>query len=369
MNILFYTPMNTRCRDIESQAIEFRKAGHHIFLLTQSAFGSLHESFAAYGYTVSSTEFFFNLSPANLLLRVFKLMWYCWSRKIDLVYAHLEPSNFIAVVAQYFIKSRVVICRHHLDYARLSGMDQYLSYKLTYKLAKDIIVVSPQTKRYMIKEEGVSESKIHAINLSYNFDLYEPPNPVKVIEIKSFYPSDILLLTVGRLSDLKRPQLSIQLLYELRKTNLNAKLLILGEGELMDDLKKDVNDLNLSAQVFFPGYVNNVLEYMSASDFLIHPSISESSCISLKEAGLVALPAIVCKGIGDFDEVLEDQRNGFLVDKDHFIDASFAIVQRHFQNKAELERIGEALRRDVRNKFDIRNVAGYYETTFHNTVS
>src|SRR5258706_5526340 len=271
MNILFYTPLNTQCRDIESQAVEFQKAGHQIHVLTQSQYGKLHESFSGYGFRASFTEFSLRPSSLNFLLRIFKLVLYCWRNKIDLVYAHLEPCNFIAVVAQYLVKTRVVICRHHMDYARLSGMDRYFSYRLTYKSAKDIIVVSDQAKNYMIKEEGIPPEKIHQINLSYDFDLYQPPNINEINKIRSSYQSDVLLLTVGRLSALKRPQLSIQLLFELRKIDLDARLLILGEGELLDDLKKSVIDLNLTERVFFAGYVNNVLEYMSASDFLIHP--------------------------------------------------------------------------------------------------
>lgn len=357
--------MNTRCRDIESQAMAFSNLGHNIFLYTQSSHGELHDNFRGYGFIAHSTSTMSRIGVINILLRIYGLVTYCWRNQIGITYAHLEPSNFIAVISQFMVRSRVVICRHHSDFARLIGMDSSLSYRLTYWLAKDIIVVSDRAKKYMINEEKVPASKIHHIDLSYNFDLYDVPNKKSVEEIKSLYKSDILLLNVGRLNKLKRPQLAIQLIFELVEKNFDAKLIILGEGELNEELLSNVVDKGLEDRIHLLGYVNNVLDYMSAADFLIHPSISESSCISLKEAGLAELTPIVCKGVGDFDSVIENERNGFTVNQNEFVHASIQTITKYKNDKNKLQNIGEALHTDILNKFSIKNVIPYYENVFH----
>ena len=364
MRILFYTPLNTRCLDIESQAAEFKKAGHEIFLLTQSPYYILHENFKSYGYLVAANPVTSNWTKWLVLKRWFYLVVYCRRHRIDVLYAHLEPANFIAILAQYFVRTRVIICRHHIDEAKLYPFGKDLSYKLTYKLAREIIVVSARAKEYMIEEELVPASRIYQINLSYNFDLYASPNSDIVRNIREQHSAEVLLLSVCRLTRYKRPELSIEVLKKLYDLGLNAKLIILGKGELMGSLQQQILKNGLEQFVSLAGYVSNVQDYMAASDFLVHPSLLESSCISLKEAGLVNLPIIVCKNIGDFNEVINHE-NGFKVNPDNFVDESVTIINKWYKKKDELAKIGQNLHSTVLTLFDIAKVAPYYEKTFH----
>ncbi len=365
MNILFYTPLNTRCRDIESQAAAFKAKGHRIFLLTQSDYGPLHENFRGYGYTVSAAPFISVFTSILVLGRMFHLIRFCYRNKIDVVYAHLEPCNFIAVLSQYVVRSRVIICRHHVDEARLYPFGKDLSYRLTYKLAKEIIVVSDHAKRYMVKEENVRENRITHINLAYDFSFYQRPDSDSVRSLREKFSTDILLLSVCRLTVYKRPELSIDVLKTLLQNGLNAKLVILGRGELHDSLMKKIEDDGLADNCILPGYVHNVLEYMAASDFLVHPSLLESSCISVKEAGLVKLPVIVCKGIGDNDEVIKHNVNGFLVNPESFVMEATQIIQENMHASNHLDTMGMNLQQTVFDLFDIRNIAPKYEELFH----
>ncbi len=365
MRILFYTPLNTRCRDIESQAAEFKKFGHEIYLLTQSHYHTLHENFKGYNYTVAAKPDSSRWIKVLVIKRWFHLVAYCWRHRIDVLYAHLEPANFIAVLAQYFVRTRVIICRHHVDEAKLYPFGKDLSYKLTYKLAREIIVVSARAKQYMIDEEGVTANRIHQINLSYNFNLYAKPVPERVTRIRQELSTEIVLLSVCRLTKYKRPELSIALARKLKNQGISAKLVILGKGELLESLQAEVRQDGLEENVVLAGYVDNVQDYMAAADFMVHPSLLESSCISLKEAGLVHLPVIVCHHVGDFDEVIRHGGNGFLVNPDNFVEESASIISSYAKNKSELAEIGQALRTTVLSMFDIRNTASYYESTFH----
>lgn len=225
--------------------------------------------------------------------------------------------------------------------------------------------MSKQAKDYMVSQEGVSKERIHQIDLAYDFALYDSVNSEEALEIRNRYSADVLLLTVGRLNSHKRPEISIRLLRHLVDLKLDVKLLILGEGELLQVLKNLAISLGVHDRVFMKGYVNNVLDYMKAGDFMIHPSISESSCISLKEAGLAGLPSIVCKGVGDFDDIIQNAENSFLVEEDDFERLSAVIIQDYAKNKLPYKRIGLKLRADILKRFDIENAAPYYEKTFH----
>lgn len=365
MNILFYTPLNTRSRDIESQANFFAARGHSIFLLTQNSEGLLHKVFSGYGHRTHADESSSRFTAIRVIKRMWKLIRFCRTNRIELVYAHLEPCNFIAVLSQYFINARVIICRHHVDEAKLYPFGKDLSYKLTYRLAKDVIVVSDHAKRYMIKEEGVPGNRITHINLAYDFKLYELPDPQAAQQLRESLNADWVLLTVCRLTRYKRPELSVEVLKELLASGLSVKLVILGRGELQQHLEEKIKQENLQRFCLLPGYVNNVLEYMAASDILIHPSLLESSCITVKEAGLVKLPVVVCRNIGDFNEVIADGVNGFLVDADHFVEETSALIRTHTTKRDKLLAVAQQLRETVYKLFDIANVGPVYEKLFH----
>jgi glycosyltransferase involved in cell wall biosynthesis len=212
----------------------------------------------------------------------------------------------------------------------------------------------------MIDHENIPVKKITHINLAYDFSLYTPPNEQKVREIRNQFKAVVLLLSVCRLTAFKRPNVAIHTVKELTDQGLDVKLILLGNGEMQDELERLIAELGLQNKVFMPGYVSNVVEYMAAADFFVHPSLLDSSCVTVKEAGLVKLPVIVCRGIGDFDDYLIHEKNGFLVEKDKFVEDSAEIIKLNFQNDELLRNIGENLRKSVLELFSIEHVIERY---------
>lgn len=360
MNILFYTPVNFRCRDIESLAKKYRENGHRIFLLSQCPPGSLQRSFKRLGAEMSS----FSVSRVNALLGYFqagnKVIQFCRQHKVDLLFSHLEPTNFISVLVQPFIASKVIIYRHHVDFARLAGFDKSITYRLTCLFAKNIISVSEAGKEFMIQHEGINPRKIEHINLGYDFSLYQAPNVAKVMAIREKYKGDILLITVGRLTQFKRTEISIEVVRRSVAQGINAILLIIGIGEKEGELRKLVRQLQLDDNVIFLGYKENILDYLSASDLLLHPSVSESSCVVVKESGLVELPVVVCKGVGDFDQYMRNGENGFVIDRDDFVDQTLRHISEWLINPSLFRILGVRLKKEILTRFSIDKVFSQY---------
>lgn len=163
----------------------------------------------------------------------------------------------------------------------------------------------------MVEKERISEKKITVINLAYDFSLYTKPDPENVISLKKSLNAEIILITIGNLTTFKRPLLSLEILNELVQRGYDVKLIYLGKGELNEEIKRQRIAWGIEDKVVMAGYVTNVLDYLSVTTFLLHPSESESSCVVVKEAGLTETPVIVCHGIGDFDAYLVNGFNGF----------------------------------------------------------
>jgi glycosyltransferase involved in cell wall biosynthesis len=343
--------------------LAFQNQGHRVISLSQQEGYLINDFFSTKGIeTHSYTPKGYRSGWWYSFKHLIYFIQFCWKHRIDVVYSHLEPANFVASMGQYFVRAKTYICRHHIDEGMLYNFDKDLSYRITYLLARKIIVVSNHARNYMIDCEGIAPTKILHINLAYDFNLYNWPDEKKVQAIRRHFKAAILLLSACRLTAFKRPDIAIHTLKRLIEQGLDVRLILLGQGEMGEHLKRLIADLGLQDQVFMPGYVNNVIDYMAAADFFIHPSLLDSSCVTVKEAGLAELPVVVCRGIGDFDDFLINSQNGFLVDKEKFVEETAEIISSTYKNKERLRAIGSNLKKSVLERFSVKNVIDDYNT-------
>ena len=361
MNILFYTPFNSRSRDTESLMQAFVQQGHSVFLLTQAEHGAYHDACEQYGVRVAAKSIPKNNSLIYYLRHAFYLWKYCRRLQIQIVYAHLETAALPAVLMQYFTRARVFACRHIIDEAVLSGNRNFMRIvQMVYRLARNVIVVSKHSKSYMVQVERVNEKKISVINLAYNFNLYPEPSPQEISRIKKLFPCQLLLITACRLVKAKRPGHAIQLMKTLRTKKLDVRLVLLGEGPERTKLEEEIRNENLSDRVFLGGHRANILDYLAAADVLIHPSILDSSSVIIKEAGLMGKIVMACKGIGDVDEYLVNGKNAILVEADRTVEEMALAVTRVYNNINDFEEMRSLLRESVMNRFSIDTILPLY---------
>ena len=339
----------------------FVQQGHCVYLLTQAERGAYHEACEQYGVKVATILIPKKNSLIYFLRHTFYLWKYCRGLQIQIVYAHLETAALPAVLMQYFTRARVFVCRHIIDEAVLSGNRNYKRIvRIVYSLARNIIVVSEHSKNYMVQIERVNEKKISVINLAYNFKLYTEPSPQEIKKIRESFPCKLLLVTACRLVKAKRPGHAIQLMKVLLNNQLNVRLVLLGEGPERESLEDEIKKERLSDWVFLLGYRSNIMDYLAAADVLIHPSILDSSSVIIKEAGLMEKIVMACKGIGDVDEYLVNERNAILVDPDRAVEEMAVFVMRVHNNKNNFEKLGPSLRESVVHRFSIDTILPAY---------
>ncbi len=361
MNILFYTPFRTRSRDTESLMFSFMKQGHKLYFLGQVEAKEYVEFLNKRGVTASFKDIKFSSKILTYLFQIIYLIKFCRKHKINVVYSHLESANFIAVLAQFFISAKVVVCRHHVDEIHLNNQEKSLSYYLIYKLARRIIVVSKRAKNFMVDVEKVNPNKIYKINLAYDFKLYDRVNVQKVEELRREYDCKLLIVTACRLVKDKRPELAVELIERLCMLNYDAKMLILGRGEMETLLNEQIRERNLEDKCFLLGHQSNILDYLAASDIIFHPSFLDSSSVIVKEAGLVRKPVVVCAGVGDFDDYIVSGKNGVLVSKEETVKDTVEFLKKFYGGKDDFNFLGENLSIDVNRLFSLENILPEYQ--------
>lgn len=108
---------------------------------------------------------------------------------------------------------------------------------------------------------------------------------------------------VGRFMYQKNHKFLIDIFVKLLKERLDARLLLIGEGELMGQIKEKVERLGIRGTVIFTGVRNDVNKLYSVMDVFCLPSFYEGMPVVAWEAQANGLPCVlsntVCKEAGN----------------------------------------------------------------------
>lgn len=180
--------------------------------------------------------------------------------------------------------------------------------------ATHIITPSVYLKN-VVKKWGIKEDKISVVYNSVN-------NFNQDID-KEFLKNELglsgnIIFTVGRLVPWKGSITLVEIMPEFLKINPDFKLVIAGDGPQMPELIKKVADLDLAGKIILTGKIEEgqVEKYLLVSDIFILNSGYEGLSHSLIKAMQAGLP-VVATDIGGNPELVEDGKNGLLVEYDN----------------------------------------------------
>lgn len=119
---------------------------------------------------------------------------------------------------------------------------------------------------------------------------------------------------VGRLTDQKNPFLFLHIIKRLKKQYADLKAIMVGEGELRNDIQKRIESDGLSEWITLVGFQKNPYEYMGKSKILLLPSKYEGYGLVAFEALTLGLPCVVAD-VGGLSSIVTAEC-GFLCRKE-----------------------------------------------------
>lgn len=102
---------------------------------------------------------------------------------------------------------------------------------------------------------------------------------------------------VGRFTLQKNHEFLIDIFYDVYKSNKDARLVLIGKGELEEKIKDKVDKLNISDVVKFLGVRNDISELLMAMDVFVFPSFFEGMPNVVIEAQATGLQSIISNTI------------------------------------------------------------------------
>lgn len=226
--------------------------------------------------------------------------------------------------------------------------------KILYKNADRTIAVSNSLGEILRKE-----MKNYKIDVIYNPVIDEKFYNKAEEQINEFpytQSDKPIVVTVGRLSEVKNHNLLIDAFEIVLKTN-DAYLVLVGDGELQEELLKKINQLGLSNNIFMLGYKENPYPYIKQADTFVLSSRTEACPLVLVEALALNTKIVSTDCEVGPNEILQNGKYGILCEQDvsELAKAIKASLEKQSYNKKEAEIVEEYL-----EQFKVSKSVGEY---------
>jgi glycosyltransferase involved in cell wall biosynthesis len=155
----------------------------------------------------------------------------------------------------------------------------------------------------------------------------------------------------GRMTAVKRTGDVVRTLRALVDRDVDARLLLVGDGPERGALERQAHELGVMKRCLFLGYQQDVSRYYDAIDALLLPSANEGTPVSVIEALAAQRPA-VATDVGGTADVITDGVDGFLVEPGD-VDALAERLAELARDPERRARMGEAGRSRVLGRYAV----------------
>lgn len=236
-----------------------------------------------------------------------------------------------------------------------------------WRRADGVIVQSDFMKREIALRYGVSSERIHVVPSGVDHHRFATAEPTAAaLRPLQDFRGDVrpcVITFCGRLVRMKNVE---YLLAGFAAMSLRRRclLLIVGDGDRRAALEAEARRLDIADYVAFVGHVDRVESFLRVSDVFVLPSLYEPFANALLEAMAAGVPCIAIRPVASRvrtsgDEVIVDERTGFLVDDrdPHDLARRLDALVADVSLRAEIGRAGQA---HARSRYTWRGCARAY---------
>ncbi|KYC45396.1 MAG: Trehalose synthase [Candidatus Methanofastidiosum methylothiophilum] len=217
----------------------------------------------------------------------------------------------------------------------------------------DFITVTGAKSKEILMHNCVEEDKIFILPNVINMNDY-------VCDSVTEKEYDISF--IGRLTYVKRLDIFFKVISEVVKEIPWIKVAIIGDGEDLEKYKSLVKELSLDKNVIFLGFRKNINELINKSKILLLTSESEGMPSVIIESMACGVP-VISSDVGDIGDIVQDGKNGFLIEKYDDVDAYKDKIIKILSDKKVYKKMKEESLK-VRNIHSVENASKIWEQIF-----
>jgi len=375
MNVLIVVPWDQEHGGVASVvgnvAIQLQKRGHHVWFLHPGESYSLRVKITKWnfpGYTLNIRNPYVPERPVKSVVgfsvylchTLYELYTMLVRHDIDIVNIHYPISNGLYfTILRKLLRFKLVISVHGGDLLP-KGIpeDRYpIPLLLLMNSADWLVAPSQNMLDAILAKFPTLQTKASAIHNAVDMAEFELGGPEELQR-----GQHILCIA------LHQPRKAIDVLIKAFKVfsqnHAKVELWLVGDGPLRGQLEDLVQQLGLTEQVKFLGLVDRtgVRQLLRQCSFFVLPSRAEPFGIAILEAFASRKP-VVASAVGGIPEIIEDGKNGILVEPDNpqaLCDAMTIV----WNDRELAERLAGAGHATVKQHFQWETAAARYEATF-----
>ena len=242
-------------------------------------------------------------NPLNMLKTYRSIRTIIKKEKITIVHSHHRMAALYAELVAP--KSVIKVANAHNTFQNKKRLTQF-AYHNT-----DIVAVGEMVKKNLTDFFEIPDRQISVIhNAVKPFD-----GVVQSISVlnKEKAKGHILIGNIGRLSEQKGMNYFIDAAEIVIRSHSEARFIIVGDGELKNQLHEHVKSKHLQDVFLFLGYRNDIQNVISQLDFIVLSSLWEGLPLTPIEAYSVG-KTVIGTAVDGTQEIIRDGIDGYLVE-------------------------------------------------------
>lgn len=293
---------------------------------------------------------FLNKKPGFQYKMFFEIAFYVKKIRPSIIHTHVTSWIYTFPIA--WEKN---ICILHTIHSRPNRQESNILVRnlITFLYHRHIIVpvaISNEIKKEAVQLYKLSDTEVEMV--------VNPVDYVSFSKVEKKKHENTVYVNVARFDEVKNQIFLIKAFAKAYKKNPQIRLVLAGDGKLIEEAQQLSKLLRIDNAVRFLGNVDNVPELFSVCDVFVLPSLTEGLPVSMLEAEAAGLPVIASR-IGGIPDIFNN--NGYLIevnDEDALIDSILALS--NFEIRIEKGKKS----REIAIKYSADKVARKYESLY-----
>lgn len=171
------------------------------------------------------------------------------------------------------------------------------------------MVCNKNTENVLIKHFNKKENEVQTVYIGVDEEHFNPANYNKKELLKKYNLENNhkkVISYICRITEQKRPFLLLEIIKQVLQKRSDTLFLIVGDGNLLNKLKQEVEKHKLERFVKFIGNVKTPEEIYAISDFTINCSIKEGLALTSYESLSMGIP-VISSNVGGQAELINEE--------------------------------------------------------------
>jgi len=275
---------------------------------------------------------------------------------VDLINSHGKGAGLYARLVGAVLGVPVVHTFHGIHYFRYGKVTRWIYFnfeRLMSQFTRLVINVSASQQKEGVGLKLFPREKARVVENGMRVSSVKLAKKErrKIRERWGIGEKDFMAVVLARFDPIKGHARLVEILPVILAKVPRLKVVLVGDGEEEDKIKRLVQELGVSNAVVFAGRQNDPFQILSSAEVLLHPSYHEGLPLSPLEASALAVPVVAAQAVGNADTVLNG-KTGYLVDFQEAGEVA-AALKRLSRSATLRRRMGERGRRWVTERFSM----------------